>query len=166
MKTMRSVALALAMLTSISLLSGCGEPAKKVDPEKKPVPAAEHGAHGAGPHGGAITDWGGGKYHVEFTVDHNKQEAVIYVLGSDEKTPTPIKAKDGELLLTIKEPAFQVPLKAAPLTGEAAGTSSAFVGKHESLGKVQEFAGTISGEVDGTPFAGDFQETAEGPPQK
>ncbi|MCO8123365.1 hypothetical protein NHH03_16565 [Stieleria sp. TO1_6] len=38
---------------------------------------AGHG-HRAGPHDGTIADWGGGKYHVEFTVDHGKTQATAY----------------------------------------------------------------------------------------
>ena len=90
-------------------------------------------------------------------MDHDKQEATVYVLGSDEKSATPVKATDGKLLLNIKEPSFQVDLVAMPLEGEPEGTASRFVGKHESLGKVQEFSGTISGELEGTPYAGDFK---------
>lgn len=119
-------------------------------------------SHGAGPHEGTLADWGGGKYHVEFNVDHDKQEATVYVLGSDEKTPAPIKVTDGKLLLTIKEPSFQVNLVAQPLDGEADGSASRYVGTHEKLGVVQEFAGTISAEVDGTPYAGDFKEEPHG----
>ena len=115
-------------------------------------------SHGAGPHGGTVADWGGGKFHVEFTVEHSQQEAVVYVLGSDEKTPTPIMVTDGKLLLTIKAPPFQVELIATPLEGETNSSASRYVGKHEKLGMVQEFAGTISGEVDGTPYSGDFKE--------
>ena len=48
------------------------------------------------------------------------------------------------------------------LEGEKDGLRSRFVGKHESLGKVQEFGGTISGKVDGTPYAGDFKEEPHG----
>lgn len=124
--------------------------------------APKHAAHGEGPHEGAVADWGGGKYHVEFTVDHGKQEAVVYVLGSDEKTAAPIKAKDGMLLLSIKQPTFQVELKADPQAGESGGASSRYVGKNEKLGVVQEFAGTISGEADGTPYVGDFKEEPHG----
>ncbi len=166
-----------AGLTVAAIFAGCA-PAPAPAPTKPSTPVAQddkghthdgegahahphkeggHG-HGAGPHEGTLADWGGGKYHVEFTVDHDKHEATIYVLGSDEKTPTPIKATDGKLLLTITDPKFQVDLTALPLEGEAEGTSSRFVGKNEKLGVVQEFAGTISGEVDGTPFAGDFKE--------
>src|SRR5207244_3391351 len=116
----------------------------------------------AGPHEGTLADWGGGKYHVEFTVDHGKQETVVYILGDDEKTAVPVKAKDGKLLLSIQQPAFQVDLTADPQPADSAGTSSRFVGKHEKLGVVQEFAGTISGEVDGTPYVGEFQEEPHG----
>lgn len=120
-----------------------------------------HG-HGAGPHDGTLADWGGGKYHVEFTVDHDKKEATVYVLGSDEKTPAPVKTADGTLLLTINEPSFQVTLTAAPLDGETDGKSSRYVGTHENLGIVREFAGSMSAEIDGTPYAGDFKEEPHG----
>ncbi len=105
-----------------------------------------------------MADWGGGKYHVEFNVDHDKKEAIVYVLGGDEKTPAPIKAD--KVLLTIKQPPFQVELAAKPLEGESKGISSRFIGNHDSLGIVQEFAGMISAEVDGTPYAGEFAEEA------
>lgn len=127
-----------------------------------PHPHTGSGGHAEGPHDGTLADWGGGKYHVEFTVDHDKQTTTVYVLGSDEKTAAPIKATDGKLLLTITKPAFQVELKSQPLTGETDGRASRYVGKHEKLGIVQEFAGTISGEVDGTPYAGEFKEEPHG----
>lgn len=162
-----------AILATAIFVSGCTQ---APTPPQAPAKAAaakphdddhthEHGAdhvHGAGPHGGTLADWGGGKYHVEFTVNHDKKEAVVYVLGNDEKTPTPVKTADGTLLLTIREPAFQVELSARPLAGEADGTSSCYVGTHENLGIVRQFAGTISGEVDGTPYAGEFEEKPHG----
>lgn len=165
--------LTLALSTGLAALTGC-EPATK--PPAAPAASAaakddhghDHGpgghthGHGAGPHGGTLADWGGGKYHIEFTVDHDKKEAVVYVLGGDEKTPAPVKTADGSLLLTITEPAFQVTLKASPLEGEKEGASSRYVGQHDSLGIVREFAGSVSGEVDGTPYAGDFKEEPHG----
>jgi hypothetical protein len=51
-----------------------------------------------------------------------------------------------------------VDLKAVPQDGDPAGKSSRFVGKHDSFGKEQEFEGTMSGVVDGKPYAGDFKE--------
>jgi hypothetical protein len=115
-----------------------------------------HHDHGAGPHDGTLSDWGGGKYHVEFTVDHDKKESIVYVLDGDENSPFPIQVDT--LLLSIEDPEFQVELKAKPLDGEPEGRSSRFVGTHDSLGIVKEFQGTISGKVDGTPYFGKFQE--------
>ena len=140
---------------------GCGKTNEPM-PEKQPAGATaeDDHHHDAGPHGGTVADWGGGEYHVELTVDHGKKEAVVYVLDGDAKNPVPVKAK--KVVLSIDEPAFQVELVAQPLEGEADGASSRFVGQHNSLGKDQKLAGTISGEVDGTPYAGDFKEAAEG----
>jgi hypothetical protein len=115
-------------------------------------------AHGEGPHGGTIADWGGGKFHIEFTVDHDKQEATVYVLGNDEKTATPIDA--AEITLAIKDPAFQVALKPSPQGGDSAGKASRFVGNHKNLGIVKESEGSMSGAVDGTPYSGNFKEVA------
>ena len=156
------------LLFTLTLALGCGDQSAS---KPSTLPAAsstsakedhghKHAGHGAGPHEGAVADWGGGKYHVEFTVDHDKQAATVYILGDDEKTAAPIQAST--ILLSINAPMFQVELAAAPLEGEAQGTASRFVGKHESLGKVQEFAGTISGEVEGTPYVGEFQEEPHG----
>lgn len=172
----------LAMLSAAMFAAGCNpastttttppanaEKSAKSDHDHDHVhPHKDDGghSHGAGPHGGTVADWGGGKFHVEFLVDHAKQEATVYVLGSDEKTPTPIKTTEGKLVLTITQPPFQVDLTAQPLEGEADGNSSRFVGKHEKLGNTQEFAGTIVGEVDGTPYAGDFKEEPHGHEQK
>ncbi|MCA9173807.1 MAG: hypothetical protein KDB14_04905 [Planctomycetales bacterium] len=118
-----------------------------------------HG-HAAGPHGGTVADWGGGKYHVEFTVDHGKQEATVYILGSDEKSPEPIAAES--VLLTIKDPQLQADLLPAPLEGEGEGKASRFVGQHEGLATVKEYEGTISGVIGETPYAGNFKEEAAG----
>ena len=169
---MTRFALSTSLLFTLTLALGCGEADKPAPKPSTPTPAAnapakddhghKHAGHGTGPHEGTLADWGGGKFHVEFIVDHDKQEATVYVLGSDEKTAAPIKAADGKILLTIKEPSFQVELTAMPLDGEAEGTASRFVGKNEKLGVVQEFEGTISGEVEGTPYAGDFKEEPHG----
>ncbi len=162
-----------ALWIAVGLTTGCGSPPPAPAPAASQPAAADHadGAelnrhaveghdHAPGPHGGTIVDWGGGTYHVEFMVDHDKREAVAYVLGPDEKTLTPIKAADGGLLLTLTEPAVQLTLTPRPLADETAGACSCFVGTDDTLGIVREFAGTISGLVDGTPYAGDFAEEA------
>lgn len=150
----------LVCSAALFAVTGCGK-----SPEPAPAPQATsgsqaqdegHPAHGSGPHGGTITDWGGGAYHVEFTVDHDKKEATVHILGGDEKTPSPIKAQ--AIHLTINEPMTELELTATPLEGEAKGTSSRFAGTDDTLGIVQEFTGTISGEIEGTPYTGDFKE--------
>ena len=110
--------------------------------------------HGPGPHGGTIIEFG--KWHGEFTVNHKTQEATVYILGNDAKKAAPIQVE--KLLLSIKTPQFQVDLKATPESSDPKGKSSRFVGKHESFGKEQEFEGTLSGVIDGKPYAGDFEE--------
>ena len=167
---MTRFSLCSGLLLALTFTIGC-DSTKTPAPKTTTPPAAStppakddhghaHAGHGAGPHEGALADWGGGKFHVEFTVDHDKQEATVYILGSDEKSASPIKTD--KILLIINDPKFEVELAAAPLEGEAEGTASRFVGKHESLGIVQEFAGTISAEVDGTPYAGEFKEEPHG----
>jgi hypothetical protein len=113
-------------------------------------------SHAAGPHGGTVADWGGGKYHVEFVVDHEKKQAIAYIFGTDEKTPVPISSENLEL--SIKEPAFQVTLMPQSQETDPAGQASRFVGTHESLGEKREYSGTLTALVDGTPYSGDFQE--------
>ena len=122
---------------------------------------AHHGeghVHAAGPHGGVVVDWGGGKYHVELAIDPAKKEATVYVLGSDEKTPTPITTADGSVLLTFTTPSLQLSLQPMPLDGETAARASRYSAIHDQLGMKQRVAGSISAEVDGTPYAGDFKQ--------
>lgn len=118
-------------------------------------------AHGIGPHDGTIVDWGGGKYHVELTVDHDKKEATAYVLGGDEKTPTPIAVE--EIELTVSDPEMLVVLKTAPQEGDPEGSTSRFIGSNEMLGVDQNYQGVITGVIDGTPYSGDFDEAVHDP---
>lgn len=152
----------LSSLIFVALLAAVGCNARPQPPKPAPAkPAADDHDHGAGPNGGTVLEWGPGhKYHLEFAVDHKAKESVVHVLGKDAKTPAAIKA-DALTTLSIKEPTFQVPLKARPQASDAAGTASRFAAAHENFGKEQEFAGTISGELDGKPYAGDFKEEAE-----
>ncbi len=165
MKTFLLRTVALVSVMALVSLAGCnGSTDSSSVPKTKPATPVDaghdhahgHHDHGAGPHDGTLSDWGGGKYHVEFTVDHDKKESIVYVLSGDENSPFPIQVDT--LLLRIEDPEFQVELKAKPLEGEPEGRSSRFVGTHDSLGIVKEFQGTISGEVDGTPYFGKFQE--------
>lgn len=147
------------LLMGAVLLAGCTQPASPTKVAIKSAQASTPGkphdhSHDVGPHKGTIFDFG--KYHAEFTVDHKKQEVVVYILGDDMDTPTPVTAD--KLDLTIKTPAFTVELKPMPDAKDPAGKSSRFVGKDTKFGKEQEFEGTVAGVVDGKPSTGNFKE--------
>ena len=152
---MRVLLILLACCIGVPSMSGCKDskntPAKPGDAVKK-----EEHSHGEGPHGGALTDWGGGAYHVEFAPVHETKEVTVYILGGDVKTAAPLKMD--KIKLVINEPKTEMELVAKPLDGEKDGKSSRFVGKHDTIGIVREFAGTISGQAEGTPYTGDFKE--------
>jgi hypothetical protein len=135
------------------LASGCSSGGK--DGHKHKDKDEDH-VHGTGPHGGVIFDWG--KHHLEFTVSHPKKEVRVYVLGRDEKTPVAIAPKDNKLVLKIKEPAFQIDLKAERQKDDPEGKASCFVGTDDRFGKEQEFAGTVSGVLDDKTVTGEFEE--------
>lgn len=168
------VLVSVTLVTSLFAFAGCKQ--ESATAPKSPTTAtstkdgghkhddgtthAPHEGHGEGPHEGTVADWGGGKFHVEFTVDHDKQEGTVYILGTDEKSPVPIDAAGIEL--SIVDPVIQITLKAMPQANDPPGKSSRFVGNHKGLGVVQEYAGTISGVIEGTPYSGDFKEEAHG----
>ncbi len=138
------------------LIAGCGEDATPdAQPKNSDTQASTKShSHGYGPHGGVVTDFAHG--HAEFTVDHSTQEATVYLLAGDGKSPLPIAVD--KLTLNIKDPVFQVDLLPVPLNGEPEGSSSRFVGKHDSLGVTQDFAGAIRGMLDGQQHVSDFAE--------
>ena len=166
MRMARSWITVAALGAVLVLAAGCGPKTDRDKPGKAKAVTSEgeDHSHGNGPHGGTLSDWNeegkdDGKYHVEFTVDHKKQEATVYVLKGDAKTAAPIAAD--RLRLKIKEPPFEVELKPVPQDKDGEGKSSRFAGKHEKLGKEQEFEGTISGEIDGKKYSGQFKEEEE-----
>ncbi len=166
----------LMLVPSLLYASGCNPSSTSTTESDSPASTTESGddhggegqhghkeeghAHGIGPHGGTIADWGGGEYHVEFTVDHDQQQATVHVLGGDAETPVPIDADSIEL--SIGDPEMLVTLDAAPQGRDPEGQSSRFTGTHEKLSVVQEYAGTVTGVIDGTPYSGDFQEHPHG----
>ena len=137
--------------------AGCAaktEASKTVAKVEKSEKKGDGHDHGETPHGGTILELG--KDHGEFCVDHGKKQVTVYLLGEDAKTASPIKVE--KLLLSIKTPQFQVDLKAEPQASDPKGTSSRFVATHENFAKEQEFEGTVSVEIDGKPYLGDFKE--------
>lgn len=161
MTPIRILTLASFLGVTLFVVAGCnkgGTPAAKnaADAKKGAKKVDGHDHPHEGPHDGALAEWGNEEFHVEFTVDHKKQEARVYVLGPDAKKAAPIKS--GKIMLSIKDPVIQIDLKPEPQKDDPAGSASVFVGKHEKLGIERDFAGTLSGEVNGKPYAGDFKE--------
>ena len=154
---MNAKLLALGVLALGLSAFGCGKSADDKKKDETPVKKNGHGDdgdHGEGPHGGTVIEFG--KYHGEFVVDHGKKQATVYILDGKVKNAVPVAAE--KLLLNIKTPMFQAELKAMPQDTDPKGKSSRFVATHENLGKEQEFEGTVSGEIDGKPYVGDFKE--------
>ena len=160
--------LTLGLLCAALVVMGCSQkndnkPAAKKQGNTRDVGSKSEDvphSHGHGPNGGVVFDLG--KDHAEFTVDHGKKECMVVVLGSDEKTPTPVAAT--ELTLTIKETKTKdgkdVPAMTITLMPKNAadGKASTFVGADDSLGNVANFEGTVVGEIDGKPSQGEFKE--------
>jgi hypothetical protein len=147
----------LVTALALAVFTGCSNPqsGKPKDGGKATKKGGDDDHdHGPGPHAGTIIEFG--KWHGEFTVNHKTQEATVYILAADAKTAVALQVE--KPLLSIKTPQFQVDLKAAPQEGDPAGKASRFVAKHEHFGKEQEFEGTFSGVVDGTPYVGEFKE--------
>lgn len=153
-----------AMLMLAIAVLGCSQDggASKQPPksEKKSVANQKHEAHGKGPNGGVVFDLG--KHHAEFTVDHDKKECTVVILGDDEKTPTNVSAKD--LMTTTLETKTKEGKVVPPLTiklaarDEKDGKASKFIGSDPGLGNVADFEGTVFGELDGKPANGKFKE--------
>ena len=148
----------IGLLCLTVALAGCGKHESGTFKAGGPVAKSdEDHSHGTGPHGGTVFDFG--KWHAEFDVNHKSAEATVYILGGDAKKAVPIAVD--KLQLSIKNPSFQLDLKAVPQDGDPEGKSSRFVGKHDNFAKEQEFEGTLSGVINGKPYAGDFKELPE-----
>ena len=87
---------------------------------------------------------------------HKTTTEKVYILGPDAKKATPIKGD--KVKLSVKKPAFQVEPKPEKQASDPEGMASAFVGKDDRFGVEQKFEGTVSAEVGGKQYAGDFKE--------
>jgi hypothetical protein len=153
-------------LAAVLAAAGCDkktEPSKPADKggDKKGDGTGSSGhAHGKGPNGGAIFDLG--KYHAEFTVNHDKKECTILILGDDEKTPVAVAAT--ELTVSTKEAKTKDGKVVAPMTvtlkpvDARDGKATKFVGTDPGIGNVADFEGAVTGEIDGKPSKGEFKE--------
>jgi hypothetical protein len=153
--------LAAAML----FLDGCGknDAPQKGGAKAKSGAKKEHVHADEGPHDGALASWGDDEFHAEFTVDHDKKQATIYILD-DTATKAPKVAADKitevKLAITSIKPPVTLDLKHDASKSDAKGI--AFVGTHNALAIEMEFKGKISGKIDGKAFSGDFEETPHG----
>jgi hypothetical protein len=123
------------------------------------VKAKDHHAE-KGPHDGVLVEWGDDEYHAEFTVDHDKKQATIYILDGKAKDPVAIDPEKVTLTITNVpgSAALKIPLKAEPQKGDTEGLASRFVGSDDKLGVEMDFKGEIAGEVKGKEYKGKFDE--------
>ena len=137
-------------LTAASLLLAAGCPTPRTSKDKTPAKGLAKDPPEKGAHGGALAEWDeSDETHAEFTVDHDKKQATVYVLDGEAKKAVPIPAESLTLSLTNTKPPVEITLKADPQEGDPKGQASRFTGTHEALGKEMEFEGKISGETGG-----------------
>ena len=157
----RILAVAAIFGSTLVIATGCANrkpPGKGTDNSAKN--GHEHDHPHEGPHKGALAEWGNEEYHAEFTVDHEKKQATVYILDGEVKKAAPIPVESITLTLSNVKPAVQITLKADPDKGDPKGSSSRFIGMHEKLGVEMDFTGQISAKVGDRAFTGDFDEKA------
>lgn len=96
--------------------------------------AAEPHAHPTvGPHKGSLVELGAEEYHAEVTHDDKSATVTIYLLGSDAKTAVSSESKEVLVNVKLHGKPLQLKLKAMPVAGDKAGTSSRFGGVSKDL---------------------------------
>jgi predicted small secreted protein len=154
--------LGLGLLAIALVITGCNlttTPPKGKDGDS--AKKDDHKPHGKGPNGGVVEDLG--KYHFEFTVDHDAKSCKIIILGNDEKTP--VKIACTEITVITKEAKTTkdgkkvdaMTIKLEPKDA-ADGKASIFVGTDPGLGNVADFEGSVQATIDGKPSNGKFKE--------
>ncbi len=145
--------------------TGCSKPSepKPAASRTTAAPAAEH-SHGLGPNGGVVFE--AGSRHAEFTVDHPKKECKFIFLGNDEKTPAAVAATEFVLIIQETRTADGVAVPSMTVTMSPVdavdGKATTFVGTDPGIGNVADFAGMVTGEIDGKPISGSFDEATGG----
>lgn len=158
---MRTPTFVASMGMGVVLVCGCTKTATEPAADTAATTAsAESGhSHGNGPNGGVVLDLGGD--HAEFTVDHPKSECQLLILDSNH-APKPVAAED--LIVSIKQTKTAEGKVVGPMTidlrpvSPVDGKASQFVGADPGMGNVAAFEGTVSGQIDGKPALGEFQE--------
>ncbi len=143
----------LVVLSAVIVVAtGCPKPEKGgTTPKGHPT---------KGPHEGTLIEFGEEEYHGEFTVDHDKKEAVVYILDSSAAKAADLpagKIKRVNLKITNSEPPIDLDLTHDPKRSDAKGI--AFAGLNIAFAKVMDFKGKVTMEIDGKPpYVGDFAE--------
>ncbi|MBA4016285.1 MAG: hypothetical protein C0483_03770 [Pirellula sp.] len=125
--------LALASLTGVLMVVGCGPASPPKGHSGSSSAQAEHAHPSEGPHGGHLIELGDEQYHVELIHDDKAGEVTFYILDSSAKKAVPIDAV--ELVVNLKHggKAEQFKIAAKPESGETAGTSSRFFSADKEL---------------------------------
>lgn len=100
----------------------------------------DHRHHHESPHGGTLVPLGDHVAHLEVVPDASSGELVVYVLDAEAERGVPVSGDVLRLRLTPEgRPPFSLELRGVsnPLTGELAGQSSEFRGRHEGLEGVE-----------------------------
>lgn len=171
MKMTYAKTLGLGLLVAALAMTGCNDKSStptgggdkvKGGTADGTTKGVDHAPHGAGPNGGVVFDLG--KYHAEFTVDHPKKECTVLFLTGDQKGATALAVAAKEFTLTTKETKTKEGKVVPPMTVKLLpvdakdGKASKFVGTDPGIGNVADFAGTVTGEIDGKPSSGEFKE--------
>ncbi len=125
--------LALASLTGVLMVVGCGPASPPKAGPGGNTSHAEHPHPTEGPHGGHLIELGDEQYHVELMHDEKAGEVTFYVLDSSAQKVVPIDA--AELVVNLKHggKAEQFKIAAKPEAGEAKGMSSRFFSADKEL---------------------------------
>src|SRR5689334_17022183 len=134
-QTQVRAAYATIAFAAILMFAGCpGKSATKQTAGDDHGHDAHDHDHGAtGPHDGHILEFGTEDHHAELTHDDATHKIGVYILGSDAKTLTPIKASSAMINVAIDGKPTQYELKATPAAGESEGMTSYFEIENELL---------------------------------
>ena len=152
---------AFAVSVFFLVMAGCTRDQNTQSPTAKGKDDDKHGHASTGPHAGALAEWGKDEFHAEFTLDHSAKQVTVYILDGKAKKAPPIDPdKVTNVTLSAKNTADSifVELKHDPQKSGAGGI--AYVAGHEQFAKAGDYAGTISGKINGAPYSGTF--TAKG----
>lgn len=116
-----SVAVGVGMLVAVTCFSSWS------------VAAAPHVHPTEGPHKGSLVELGAEEFHAEVTHDDKSATVTIYLLGPDAKTAVTSESKEVLVNVKLHGKPMQMKLKAMPMSGEKAGSSSRYGGVSKDL---------------------------------